>query len=269
MAHVPGNEQCFEHLNDIEEDQADERQREQRREHQRRFEIRIGDQQQITQPLVGTDELADHRAGHRQRRGDLQAAEQVRQAGGQAKLREHLQPARAHRARQIVHLRGHRAQADRRVDHDRKERDQKRHQHLRQRAHAEPHQEQRRDRHLGHHLKEQQRGHDELVEALRRGDRNRQRHRNGDRESVADEHLVGRHPGVAQQLRELVDHRRDNRRGRREQISRRLRHDHADLPQHQKHQYACERGESGEQRGADAALGLGLGGDCFARHGVI
>ena len=45
---------------------------------------------------VGSDEFADHRTGDRQRRRHLQAAEQVRQAGRQPELREHLHSRSTH-----------------------------------------------------------------------------------------------------------------------------------------------------------------------------
>ena len=263
-----GIAQLLQELDGVEEHEADDRQRENGREHQRRLEVRVGDEQQVAEPLVGADELADDRAGDRERRRDLQAAEEVRQAGRQAKPQEDLHPRRAHRARQVVHLGRHRPQADRRVDHDREERDQERDQHLGQDADTEPHQEERRDRDLRHHLEEQHRRHYEAVEPLRRGDRDRERDRDADCEAVADEHLVGRDPAVVHELRQLVEEGAEDRRRRRQQVSRRLEDRNAHLPDHEEDEDPGERDELPDDGGEEVAVLAGRCVGCDTRHRV-
>src|SRR5690349_963961 len=72
---VPAYHDALERFYQEEEGDAQYSQHENASENQPRVELAVGDQNQIAQPLVGADELADDRADHGKRARNLEAAE--------------------------------------------------------------------------------------------------------------------------------------------------------------------------------------------------
>src|SRR5437867_2808856 len=156
---------------------------------------------EVADPTLGGDELRHHHTDHRQRDGDLHAAEDERHGVGQPDLREDL-PARAHvRPRHPHKVVVHAREPGRCVDHDGEEGDQEGQEQPRQVAQSEPHDEERCHRHLGDDLRD----HDEWIEALPHdlGVREQDSHHHAayQREQKAEHDLVERRPHVLEDER--------------------------------------------------------------------
>ena len=158
------------------------------------------DLDRVAEPGVGADQLAEHGSDHGDRDRHLRAREEVRQRGGQLQAAQQRPAARPERAQHLHLRRVDRAQAVERVDDDREEADEGDHDQLRGHAEPEPDHEDRSDHDHRHGL----RGDDQRVHA--RGAASGERCSataiatpDREREREAEQHLLGRDPGVLEQ----------------------------------------------------------------------
>ncbi len=170
-------------------------------------------------------------------------------ACGRRILRNSRRPAGAGRACEVHHVAVGALEARDGRDDDGKEGEQEDQQQLRREPEAEPDDEQRGDRDLGDDLQEHDHRIDGLLHEARVGDGQRQRHAHHDRQRVAGQDLLGRHPGAAHhQVVPLPELRPDLRRGR-QQVLLDAQRSYRDFPDHE------QRGEDREGAGALAQPG--------------
>src|SRR6266511_2017790 len=194
LRNVPRYRKPLDDFDRVIHDKADQRQQHDGREHHRRVELAIVLQEQIAEPLVGGDELGDHRRGRGQRSADLQSGEDVRQRLRQPYLEEHAQAAGAGGAREVHHVAVGALESRDARNHDRKERQQEYQQELGHEAETEPDNEQRRDRDLRNDLQEYDHRVDGLLHEARIGDRQRQRNAYDHGKRIAGQNFLGRDP---------------------------------------------------------------------------
>src|SRR5262249_29151836 len=101
---MPRNRQAFElrHHREQYDDNGD--QYEQRGPHQRAVERPSRGQQQVTEPLVRSDELANDRPDNRQTYGDLKSCEHLRKRRRSPHSEHDLQGPGAHRTHEVDHI---------------------------------------------------------------------------------------------------------------------------------------------------------------------
>src|ERR1700704_838870 len=91
LARMPRNGKTLDHIENPEQDDADEREQDERREHCRQLEIADGALQHKTEAGIGADKFADHGADNSERERHFQTGEDRRQSMRQPDHAEDLQ----------------------------------------------------------------------------------------------------------------------------------------------------------------------------------
>ena len=134
------------------EHDADEGEQDDGVEHHRGIGLPLAEGDEIAEPGIAADELADGDPDDRQRRADAQSRHQRRHRGRHLDLPEYLHPAHAVGAREIDEVAVDRLHRLQHVHQDREEHHQDGDEQLRPGVVAEPHDEQRGERDLGRDL---------------------------------------------------------------------------------------------------------------------
>ena len=162
-----------------------QRDQQQRREHARDLQPVAGFEDAVRKPRRAAagagDELGNHRADQRKPAGDLQAAEEIRQRGGQAQIAQGLPAARAVELEQVDQIMVGRVEPEDRVRQDREERHDPGADQQRQVDVADPDDDQRRDRDDRRHLQDHRIGEQRFLQPLRLREDDRERDADRDR----------------------------------------------------------------------------------------
>jgi hypothetical protein len=138
----------------------------QRRKHQRGVHHSLGGNDHRPQALAGTHELGHHGSDQRQHHGHAQPGQNRGQPGRQFQAQQGLHTCSAQHAKQLQALRIHLPQARQCVFHQWEKADQRRDQHRRQHAEAEPQHKQWRQGQLGHDLADHHIGLEHALQQL-------------------------------------------------------------------------------------------------------
>ena len=229
---MPGDHEAFDAVDDPEQDHAEQRQNHQCREHRRQVEGADRALQHIADARIGADEFADHGADHGERDGDLQPGEDRGHRMRQVDGAKYAEAAALHGAGEIDHIGIDRFKTLHGGHDDGEESEQKRRDHLRNDAEAEPHHEQRRDRDLRHRLREHQQRIDVAFHRLRSRDQHGDGNAEQRRQQEAADGGVGGGPGLPKQLRPIGPQHRHDIAGRGDLVGGNPEHADGQVPGH-------------------------------------